>query len=333
VLNYNEIKNVHLEISTRCNAACPECPRNLHGIDDIVDDYPVCDMTLNQFVTIFRPEFLGQIEFFLINGNYGDFITCRDGIEILEYLRQCNPNLSIEIQTNGSGQPKIWKRLAELNVRVNFSIDGTKETNHLYRQNTNFDLIISNAKTFIEAGGHAEWHLTKFTFNENQIDEIAQLAKDYKFQKVLLRDAGRNNYHLFNKDKTYKLTIGNPKFSKNFQDHIDVYNWSKSSNKIEFYNRTESRNITCHAKGAQAIYVAANGEVYPCCFTGFFPKTNHRKLGNDQLRKILKDFNNNALEVGLEKSLEWFNELKKTWTIPRVADGRNYICNETCGSI
>ena len=31
MFKFNELKTVHLEISTRCQASCPMCPRNYHG--------------------------------------------------------------------------------------------------------------------------------------------------------------------------------------------------------------------------------------------------------------------------------------------------------------
>jgi hypothetical protein len=93
MLEYKNIRRVHLEISTRCNAACPECPRNFRGVD-IVDTYPICDMSLDQSQKIFTIPFLNQLEQILINGNYGDFITARDGLAIVEYFLTANPNLN-----------------------------------------------------------------------------------------------------------------------------------------------------------------------------------------------------------------------------------------------
>jgi MoaA/NifB/PqqE/SkfB family radical SAM enzyme len=331
MIDYKEIRSVHLEISTRCNAACPECPRNLSGVNGIVDDYPLCDMSLNQFIQIFDTNFLKQLDVFLINGNYGDFITCREGIQIIEYIRKSNSNLEITIQTNGSGQPKIWKRLAELNAKVFFSIDGNKETNHLYRRNTNFDLIINNAKEFISAGGNAEWHLIKFPFNVDQLTKIEKLSQELNFKNFFVRDADRNNYHVFNKDRIYEFSIGNPATTTDFQHYVDMYNYSKTSNKTQLYESCQSKSIDCSAKRDKSIYVAANGEVFPCCWTAFFPRTNNRRLGNDQLRTILEDFNNNALEVGLETAIDWFNALEQTWKKTSVAQGKNFICNQTCG--
>ena len=119
MINYTDIRSVHLEISTRCNAACPECPRNFRGVD-LVDTYPICDMSLDQAQTIFTLPFLKQLDHILINGNYGDFVTARDGLAIVEYFRSANPKLQIEISTNGSARPQIWTRLAELNVKIYF---------------------------------------------------------------------------------------------------------------------------------------------------------------------------------------------------------------------
>jgi MoaA/NifB/PqqE/SkfB family radical SAM enzyme len=31
MFKFNELKTVHLEISTRCQASCPMCPRKYHG--------------------------------------------------------------------------------------------------------------------------------------------------------------------------------------------------------------------------------------------------------------------------------------------------------------
>lgn len=329
---YEEIRHVHLEISSRCNAACPLCPRNLWGINGIIDDFPICDLTLLQVKKIFEVDFLKQLETLLINGNYGDFVTCKEAVEIIEYLRNSNDKLQIVIQTNGSGQPHIWSRLAELDAHVYFSIDGSKDTNHLYRQNTNFDLIIKNAKTFIDAGGHAEWHFIKFDFNETQIEEIQQMSQSLKFKKFFLRDAGRNDYHVFNKDRTYNFSVGNPKMPADFQRLVEIFEWTKTSDKTQIYQTAKSKNVNCLAKRGKSIYVAANGEVFPCCWTGFSPRTDNRKPGNNQLRSILENYNNNALEVGLKQAMEWFQDLEKTWDLPDVLQGKNYICNDTCGT-
>ena len=96
MIKYEEIRSVHLEISTRCNAACPECPRNFHGVN-ILDDFPLTDLKLEQVQQIFPPSFIKQLTRLYINGNYGDFVTASDGVEIVEYFRSVKATLKIEI--------------------------------------------------------------------------------------------------------------------------------------------------------------------------------------------------------------------------------------------
>ena len=153
MIDYKHIRSVHLEISTRCNAACPLCPRNSAGYDEDLG-YPVTDMTLPQAKRIFTPDFVRQLDHILINGNFGDFITAKDNLDIVQYFILCNPNIKIEISTNASGgRAGLWEQLGKLkNVEIGFAIDGLEDTHQLYRRNTNWQTVINNAKKFIAAG-------------------------------------------------------------------------------------------------------------------------------------------------------------------------------------
>jgi MoaA/NifB/PqqE/SkfB family radical SAM enzyme len=332
MIEYQKIRQVHLEISSRCNASCPECPRNLRGAENIIDDYPVCDMTLEQAQKIFQPDFVRQLNGFLINGNYGDFVTARDGLAIVEYLLSCNPKLAVSISTNGSGQPKIWSRLGELGIHVMFRIEGLEDTHKLYRQGTDYQMIMNNAQKFIDAGGVAEWRMIDFDFNKNLHDAalLESIRRGFKHFEIV--DHGRNNTAVFTPKGEYSHTIGDQTLPQELYFYYNQYKSSKNVDLTPIYRSQPHKIIDCHAKKASEIYVAANGEVYPCCWTGFYPRTNTRKPGNDQLLKILKDQNNNALEVGLESAIAWFAALEDTWRIQEVQHGRSHICNGTCGT-
>jgi MoaA/NifB/PqqE/SkfB family radical SAM enzyme len=57
---YEKIKTVQLEITNRCQAACPMCARNIHGgIDN--DRVIESDLSLENFKKIFTLEFLNQL--------------------------------------------------------------------------------------------------------------------------------------------------------------------------------------------------------------------------------------------------------------------------------
>jgi MoaA/NifB/PqqE/SkfB family radical SAM enzyme len=335
MINYADIRQVHLEISTRCNAACPDCPRNLRGVD-VIDSYPVTDMSLTEFQQIFPQEFLKQLTIFLINGNHGDFITAADGLKIVEYIRQCNPDVFIDISTNASGKPKIWEPLAAVGVTVQFRLDGLADTHHLYRQNTDFDLIISNAKKFIAASknhprSRAHWVMIPFDHNRHQIAECRKLSQDLGFHKFEICDAGRNIMPVFDSKRNFSHVIGNYTESINFADVHEQYLSYITNTEVELAKlETMSTAIRCPAKLNQEIYVSANGEVYPCCWLGFYPNYGDKTRPlNHQLRPLI--FKNNALEHGLESTIEWFSGVEQSWNIPTVQSGRIHACDSICG--
>ena len=329
MIEYNDIRSLHLEISTRCNAACPECPRNFRGVDGIIDSYPVTDMTLEQAKTIFTPKFLKQIDNVLINGNYGDFITARDGLAIVEYFKETNPKLRIEISTNASGRPNWWTRLGELGVTVDFRIDGLADTHHLYRQYTDFNLILENAKKFISAGGRAVWTWIPFEHNRYQQERAKELSEQMGFKNFMIQDAGRDTGPVFDRDRKLTHILGTYNGTTDFDELYNQYTHFVSQPELALTEAVAKPIIDCHAKNRNEIYITATGEVYPCCWLGFYPRNNTGNPSNVQLRKILE--NNNANEIGIENAINWFRKVVESWKIDSIKEGRIYSCNETCG--
>jgi sulfatase maturation enzyme AslB (radical SAM superfamily) len=290
----------------------------------------VCDMSLEQAQKIFTVPFLQQLEHILINGNYGDFITARDGLEIVEYFVATNPRLKIIISTNASGRPHIWRRLGELGVEVHFRIDGLADTHHLYRQYTNFELILENALNFIQAGGRAVWAMIKFDHNKHQISQAEILSKAMGFKRFELVDAGRDTTVVFTRDKRLSHMIGNYQGPTDYDLLYDQYQQYISDPDVTLKKvQIQERTISCYSKQNQEIYVSANGEIYPCCWLGFYPLSKQGNPSTFQLRPLIKE--NNALEYGIEHAIAWFNQIESTWN-KTVLDGKIYTCNETCGS-
>jgi radical SAM protein with 4Fe4S-binding SPASM domain len=107
------------------------------------------------------------------------------------------------------------------------------------------------------------------------------------------------------------------------------YNDTHVSRKI-----TEPLSISCKAIEKNSIYIAANGEVYPCCFLGHSPRTyKGGPQGIDQIKKLLEDndIQNNAKDHSLEDCVNWFNLIEDTWSKSSIADGNMLICSNSCG--
>lgn len=328
----SEIQHVHLEISTLCNASCPWCPRNFWGYP-YNGGYPELNFTLKHAQHIFDPDFLKQLSGITINGNFGDCVMNPETPDIVEYFRQHNHDLIIEINTNGSARDsKFWTRLARADAHVSFDLDGLEDTHHLYRQNTVYNTIIKNAQTFIQAGGQATWKMIKFRHNQHQIQTCQELSKSLGFANFILLDQGRDTAPVFNQKGQLTHVLGNYTGEKEFQI---LFN-KKISDTVLLDDIIEDRTpcpITCPVKKARSVYIAANGDISPCCHTGFYPQTyghgQFHQAANAQLKPIIQK--NNALTYSLEECIEWFAEIEKTWNIPTFAQGRLVICNDVCG--
>ena len=190
-------KILHLETSSVCNAACPMCPRELDkGFNKDTD---AVSLSLNQIKDMFDETFIRNLDSMFMCGNYGDPASAPECLEIFKYFKNINPKISLGMHSNGSLRNKIW--WGELGSILSgnkdycyFSVDGLKDTNHLYRINTNFDKIIENAEAFIKAGGRAHWEYLVFEHNEHQVEEARHLAESMGF--VNFREKVSRRFHL-----------------------------------------------------------------------------------------------------------------------------------------
>lgn len=328
---FSEIRKVHLELSSLCNAECPFCPRNVYGYP-YNDGYTERNLTLSDVKTIFKLDFLKQINEILVNGNFGDFVMNPESLDIIEYFRSENPDMVIWISTNGGARNSdFWQKLAGLNTDVYFCIEGLEDTHSLYRKNTLFSTVIDNAKTFIDHGGSAWWKMLIFDHNQHQVEECRRLSKEMGFREFLPWKTGRDNGPVFNKKGEYIYSIGktNEKIPTTVYPMIEKKQFPIRLDSVE----SEIKTIDCSVLEDFSIYVSSTGEVYPCCFLGFEPKTfgkaNYMQVANQQVARLIKE--NNALEHDLEHCIQWFNKVVETWDIPEFKDGRLIHCNDSCG--
>ena len=289
-------------------------------------------MTLAQAQQIFQPEFLKQLNEIYINGNFGDAVMNPDTVAIVEYFRSHNPRLHISISTNGGARDRdFWQALAMAKVEVIFCIDGIDQVHSLYRQNTLYSTVIKNAGIFIAAGGNAVWKMIDFDHNRHQQEQARQLSREIGFRRFNLVDHGRNQGPVFDKNKNLVHVMGNPP-----ETNFEVLWKTRTQDTVILEDITSSRTpvqITCQVKKEKSLYITSIGEVYPCCFLGFSPKTyghgNYHAAVNAQLIPLIGD--NNALERPLADCISWFNKIVESWKIPTFEQGRLIICNDTCG--
>ncbi len=347
MLKLSEIRRVHVELTTRCNARCPMCMRNYRGLD-YNSGYPLCELSVEDFKKILPLDVLASImqpdppingripiryafQGVQFNGNLGDFASARDAVECVEYLVE--NGVHVKINTNGSLRtPDWWARLALPNVEVGFALDGLADTHHLYRQDTDWHKIIRNAQALIDAGGRAIWRFVPFDHNQHQEQQCRDLATSMGFAGFENIYDGRSSTPVFTRTGEFSHQIGTdprpahiiPDVEGLLQSHITWYD----AKKITLEKDRAELDLNCIHKRNREIYIAADGSVYPCCYLGFYPGQMHH-AGNTEVAPLIKE--NNALQYPLEQCLSWFDGVEQTWAKPSIAEGRLYICVNSCG--
>jgi len=338
---FEDIKHVHLEISSKCNAECPLCPRSFFGYPIDRRYFPEHNMTVEEARKIFPPEFVRQLKWIEICGNFGDLVMNPYTVEICEYFKSENRSVVIEAHTNAGGRDsKFWQDLARLRVLVYFDLDGLEDTHAIYRKNTVFATVMKNAQTFIKAGGYATWKMIKFEHNQHQIQECERLSSELGFSHFILIDNGRDCGPSFNREKKIEFFFKPDQwharkvptdFDILYDGHFDPAHTQSSYEKYK--KQTSSKRIECRAIQDKSIYVSSIGEVFPCCWTGMHPRTftnnSDHGFGMNQIKNLMAG--NNALENDLRDCVKWFDSVEENWHQSSYGEGRLIVCDMACG--
>jgi MoaA/NifB/PqqE/SkfB family radical SAM enzyme len=331
IYSIDDIRELHLEISSYCNAECPMCPRNLYG-SNYNEGYVEHNMTLSEAKIIFAPEFISQLQRVLINGNFGDMVMNPETLDIIHYFKShARSDLVIEISTNGGARNKeFWQQLAATGARVYFCLDGLEDTHSLYRRNTVYSTVIKNAEIFIKAGGYAVWKMIAFDHNEHQFEQAQNLSKQMGFKGFTQIRQNRNNSPVFDREGNFVYVIGQLTYTvpPQIKYAIQLREFGHYKTNINLRNR-----IDCEVKRTKSVYVNSIGEVYPCCYMGHNPltfgKNSYLGAANQQVKPLISQ--NNALEHGLNAALKWFDKVAESWQWSTVEQGRLIHCNDKCG--
>jgi sulfatase maturation enzyme AslB (radical SAM superfamily) len=302
--------------------------RNYRGMD-YNSGYPDTELSLVQFQHIVGPV-IAQLTHANFNGNLGDFASARDAVEIVKYL--VSYNIKININTNGSlRNTDWWQQLAMPGVTVGFALDGLEDTHALYRQDTDWNKVVANARAFIGAGGQAVWRFIPFDHNRHQETECRQLAREMGFARFENIYDGRESGPVFSRLGEYSHRIGTdsgpadyyPDIKDLLVSHITWFD----SRTVQSHKDTPELNLRCQHKINQEIYIAADGSIYPCCYLGFYPDSMTH-AGNSQTKELVEE--NNALKYDLAHCLAWFDRVEQTWARDSIANGRLYQCVNSC---
>ncbi len=349
--HYGEVRIVHLELTHRCNAACPMCSRNIHG-GAVNPDMPLSELSLADIKTILLPDFIRQLKRIYACGNYGDPIVAQDCIEVFRYLRENGPDLNLCLHTNGSARrPDWWRELATIMKQgphyLRFGIDGLEDTNHIYRRGADWQTVMHSAETFIAAGGHAEWDFLVFKHNEHQVESARRLAQEMGFKEFFVRKTGRflgsgeletsDRFDVRDKQGRFEYWLEqptNPEYLNPAFSNLELVRQRYG----EYHSYLDQVDISCKvARPKRKIYLSAQGYVLPCCWLGaVFSEASTPE--RQQFAELIKHHGGNSMLDARRKGLEAVIEgplfqqaIPQSWNRASIADGKLAICARTCG--
>ena len=310
---YMNIQKLHVEPSSHCNARCPGCARNLNGynIDDL---FKKTHLTAERFSDIMSQ--YPDVRFLLFNGNLGDPMMNPHMLSLVDVAKHVH---ELRITTNGSiGKLDTFERLGAMrNIIMTFSIDGLEDTNHLYRQDVEWDKVMERAKKFIGAGGRAEWKFVIFRHNQHQIDQASAMSKEMGFMSFEVVDHSKNYFPAVNKDGTVSHWVLPPALGVEVDEQRELgksmsrpgaFNLEQGLKDIrkvrtDFTSKQSYKTFDCEHLREKSVYVSAEGELFPCCYQG---------IGVPTLGK---------------KPLGEFDQLKETWN----TGSPDHMCGAVCG--
>jgi len=267
---YDKVTQLEIELTSKCNAACPQCSRNYYG-GITWPTLPIVDLPF----TLIKEKLgdaIKNIDHVRLCGTYGEPCLHPEFLHIVKWILE-NSSASITINTNGSlRKPEWWKQLAEIlssRGKVYFGIDGLKDTHHLYRRRTSFKKIISNAQAFNQAGGTSVWSFLIFEHNQHQINQARELSKQYGFTDFAVKTTSRFL------NKAHRLLDKQPVYNRNNKivywisptTHDSYVNNGYSTIKnvdSDYLEYLKTVSISCVAKKIGLVTVSAEGFVVPC---------------------------------------------------------------------
>ena len=344
-LRPESIEELHIEITNKCNAACPMCDRNIHGGPDR-PGRGTAEWSLNDIDRVFNQE-LPNLKTVYFCGTHGEPLSAKNLFEAIAAAK--GTGAKIEMFTNGSLRSRKWweKLLTVLGPedRITFGVDGL-ETNHLYRQNTNINKIMENMYLCSKANIDLRWDFLVFKHNEHEIEDCKKVAKEFGIKHFRLRRTARFDRHIKfpvldkNLQLTHYLEIPeNKEYRHPGTEDMQMIisdlqlngsrNLKRSDFEFEKRNLPKEWKVNCIYQESKKIYVNSRLEVFPCCYISDEWET-YKVLSEGQLLPPFEDINlKTSTWVEILDTKFYKEDLVKSWEENNVMPR----CIRTCGKV
>lgn len=353
------VRHLHIEPTTRCNAACPMCARNASG----AQAPGLANIDLDP--ALLRRRLIGDgvpaLSAVDLCGAYGDPALHHDLSELIGVLREHSPEVAVSLFTNGGVRsPSWWSALAQTlgpRGRVVFAIDGLADTHSIYRRNVSYEKVIANASAFMQADGRAEWDFLVFRHNEHQVEQARQEAEALGFDRFNVKRSARFVKVLY--EYVPEVAVGAT------VDHFPicdtagtVVGWLEppaADNRNSAADRLgeqireadshdvawNATSISCKVLQNRSVFVSAAGHVYPCCWTyvqATVPLRGDADAPSErQMREVVQAHGGSGqLDLHEHRLAEIvagqvFAAIETSWSAPTATEGKLRVCARVCG--
>ena len=186
---------IWLDLSTFCNASCPQCHRtDINGLGK-VPWLPLIKWSLEDFTQKFPKNSMDAIFQFDICGTWGDPIMSKDIGEICKYIMD-NSKAKVHINTNGGMRtPKWWEDLGNYcgdRLVVYFDVDGiNNEMHQKYRRGVDLQTVLDNMEALSNTPAITKAFVILFKHNQKYVYDIKDMCKMYGAEKVFIIKSDR----------------------------------------------------------------------------------------------------------------------------------------------
>ena len=264
-------KKLSISISDKCNLKCEFCYRKAES------EYSM--MSIDMFKKLPKELFENATDIEL--SGYGEILLNRDLFKILDYVSSFNNIQSISFTTNATLMfPNIVEallRYKKLNL-IQISLDTVNtKLYETIRKNSNFSKVIENINDLAfnryknpNLSIFMKMVLTNDTCKD--LKNMIKYTKKCEFDRLIIlpmhisKESMIEKSTFFNKKKTNKLYDSARSYAKRHNVSLSL---PKNFNLKIDSNETIHRDYISHPcnEPNEIMYIQANGDVYPCCFS------------------------------------------------------------------
>ena len=194
LVNSKKLK-VALDLSTYCNASCPQCHRTSTDGLGKVEWLPLIKWSLEDFKRQFPEGSMNSLKRFEICGTWGDPMMSKDVGKITKYIID-NSEASVHINTNGGMRtPEFYEDLGNYcgkRLLIYFDVDGiTNEMHQKYRRGVDLQTVLDKMEALSNTDAITRAFVILFKHNQDFVYDIKDMCKMYGAESVYIIKSDR----------------------------------------------------------------------------------------------------------------------------------------------